>query len=292
MSFHHRPYYGSGGGGGFGAAFGGRLAGATAVKWIMGINGVVFLLDAVLKHSARGSFLSPWSLGHFSVERAIYGLQFWRFVTYQFLHHGFMHILFNMIGLYFFGPMMEQWWGSKRFVWFYIICGLGGAIVYTAMTILVPDVVLVGRQSSLVGASGCLFGILVGCAVLYPHQRVMLMIPPIPMSMRTMALGFIGLAMLSLIAGSPNAGGEAAHLGGAAVGFLLVMKPGLLSFADRPWLEGWQRAKAERDLKRRRQEQEQVDQILDKVRDKGLASLTDREKKILQRATDQKRRAG
>lgn len=306
MPWHERQYYrdpSDGGGGGLFA----RLSGHSVVAWLLGINAAVFVLDLILGGGRRTQFeLSTW--GQFTVEDAIYHFQVWRWLTYQFLHGGFFHLLFNMIALFFFGPLMEQWWGSRRFLAFYLICGVSGAAIYSLIVLLMPGLIfdvtaLQARAPAavpVVGASGAIFGILIGAAVLFPHQRVMLLFPPIPMSLRTLALIILGIAVLSLLTGTPNAGGEAAHLGGAALGWLLVRRPHWLDWADRLGLE---RASPERlrqkhqqgRVQRRRQkeaeEAAEVDRILDKVKNQGLHSLTKREKKILNRATERQRQA-
>jgi len=260
----------------------------SMVQYLLAINAVVFLLGMILGGSSRGAWISPHQWGDFSIGDGIFRLQIWRWVTYQFLHRDFFHLLFNMMGLYFFGPLMERWWGSRRFLAFYLICGLGAASLYTVLA-FVPGLLDVSAHTGLIGASGCIFGILVGCAVLYPDQQVMLMIPPIPMKMKTITMLFLGIAMFSLIAGSTNAGGEAAHLGGAAIGWWLIKRPSLLSSIDRMSLtqvrEGFAQTRRQSILK----EDVEVDRILGKVRAKGLASLNSREKKILQRATDRHR---
>lgn len=287
MSWQDRPYYRQGPSNPFMS----RLSGSSMVAWLLGINAGIFLLNNVLLGSSRGDGFSPARWGYFSVEKGIFGLQIWRWITYQFLHAGFGHVLFNMIGLYFFGPLMERWWGSRRFLAFYLLCGVGGAALFSLFT-FVPDVIGVTSRSRMVGASGALFGILVGCAVLYPHQQVMLLIPPIPMKMRTMAMVFLGLALLSLMAGAQNAGGEAAHLGGALLGWILIRNPGWLDFANTEISEKIQHRRATHQRDNRAKEEAEIDRILDKVRDKGLASLTNKEKKTLQRATDRQRGVG
>jgi len=149
------------------------------------------------------------------------------------------------------------------------------------------------RYVGLVGASGAIYGILVGCAVLFPNQRVQLLFPPIPMSMRTMALVFLSLAVLSVLAGTPNAGGELAHLGGAAFGFILVKNPRLLNWADRMSTQaiqdGYTKGRYERRIKKEQAGREEVDRILAKVSEHGLHSLTKRETKILKQDTDRLR---
>ncbi|MEQ9453623.1 MAG: rhomboid family intramembrane serine protease [Phycisphaeraceae bacterium] len=294
MSFENRDYYRDRSGGGFG---GGRFGGASVVKWLIIINAVIFLWDGIMMGSRRGSSFALLPYGYFSVDEGIYGLQVWRFFTYQFLHADFFHILFNMIGLFFFGPLLERTIGSRRFLAFYLLCGVSGAVVASLLG-AIPGLIMMPSSAILIGASGSLFGILAACAVLFPNLRVMLLIPPVPMTMRTMALVFMGIAALSVLAGSRNDGGEAAHLGGALLGFLLIRNIGLLNFAegsrfslDSP-REAFNRKLAQLKADQEAKEQAEVDRILDKVRDQGLQSLSSRERKMLQKATDKKRKAG
>lgn len=282
MGWEDRHYNQEGGASSFGRGLGGK----PMVTYLLVINCAIFLVDAMLGGGTRVGatrYLSVW--GNFNVDQAVEGFQAWRLVTYQFLHADFFHLLFNMIGLYFFGPMMERWWGSKRFLAFYLLCGVCGALPMVALGY--ADVIPI--QAGLVGASGALYGILIGAATLFPNQRVQLMIPPIPMSLRTMALVFLGLSFFSALIGN-NDGGNAAHLAGAALGFLLVKSPGLLNWADRfsaqAIQDGYTKGRYEKKLKKEQASREEVDRILAKVSDKGLQSLSSREKKILQQDTD------
>lgn len=275
-------------------AFGSRLTGSSVVTWLLVANVVVFMLDNILSGSTRGSSFSPSEHGHFSVEKGIYQFQIWRFITYQFLHANFMHVLFNMIALYFFGPMVEKWWGSVRFLAYYLICGIGSVIIFTALA-YIPGLLNVSASSGLVGASGCIFGLLVCAAMVAPNQRVMMLFPPIPMKMRTLVLVFLGIAVFSVLVGSGNAGGEAAHLGGAVMGFILMKQPILLGFtkvfdsASRQKRKGNREQQAlEREAMKRQKHNLEVDRILAKVKEKGLQSLTEKEKKTLQHETDRK----
>ncbi len=305
MAWQDRDYNQDGFGGSRGG-FGGRLGSASVVTWLLGINCVIFLLDGVLSSGMRSQAVSPSYWGNFNVEQGVYGLQLWRFVTYQFLHDGLFHIFGNMLVLFFFGPMLEKWWGSRRFLAFYLLCGICATVFLIPITINVPGLIfnlaylqghgILPTQVTIVGASGSTFGILVGAAVLFPRERVMLIFPPIPMAMRTLALIFLGLAALSVIVGARNAGGEAAHLGGALLGFVLVKNPRWLNWADRfsasAIQDGVNKGRFERKRKREVADQAEVDRILDKVRDKGLGSLTRKEKKTLNDATERQKRAG
>ena len=281
-----------------GGGVGGRFSGAPVSLWLIIINVVIFVIDGIFLGSSRADVIAPRRWMHYSIELGIQNAQVWRFFSYQFVHADFFHVLFNMIGLFFFGPMIERWWGSRRYTAFYLLCGMCGAVLFTLFA-FVPGLINVSTAKPIVGASGSIFGVLVACAVLYPHQRVMLMFPPIPMTMRTMALIFLGISALSLIAGSTNAGGDAAHLGGAALGFLFVKQPRLLNFADRLGgmsvqsitLKRLQR-KAQKQRQRTAGETAEVDRILDKVRENGMHSLSAVETRKLKRATDRKREAG
>lgn len=283
MGFQDRHYNQDGG------APMGRLTGGSMVMYLLIINCVVFVVDMMLGGGSRVGatrYLAVW--GNFNIDQGVEGLQLWRLVTYQFLHFDFWHLLFNMIGLYFFGPMMEQWWGSKRFLAFYLLCGVCGALPM----ILLVYAQVIHPQSALMGASGALYGILIGAATLFPHQRVQLLFPPIPMTLRTMALVFLGISFFSALIGN-NDGGNAAHLAGAGLGFFLVKRPALLNWADRlspqAIQDGYTKGRYEKKVKQQQATRQEVDRILAKVSDKGIQSLTGREKKILQQDTDRLR---
>jgi len=203
----------------------------------------------------------------------------------------------NMISIYFFGPIMEGWFGSRRFLAFYLLCGMSGAVIF-AIASAVPGL-LAGRDYQLVGASGAAFGVLIAAAMVAPRQRAMLIFPPIPMSLRALALFLLAFSILSLMAGGKDAGSEATHLGGAALGAVLVKWPFLLGWADpsaTAWGSNlrrrWRRRRAQRLQRREQSLTAEVDRILEKVAQHGLHSLTGREKRALRRATQHQRRAG
>ncbi len=266
--------------------------------WLMGINIGVFVIAALMSGSLRGDALGPTHWGYFSVDKAIYSGQIWRFLTYQFLHAGFLHLLFNMIGLYFFGPLMESWLGSRRFLAFYLLCGSSGFLIATLLG-LIPGLHILPAAVPVVGASGSIYGILAGCATLFPHQRVMLIFPPVELSMKTMALIFLGLAAFAVIVGSTNQGGQAVHLGGALGGYLLARRPSALNWADRVPVGGVKKLRRAVETKRReraddleRRHEAEVDRILVKISREGMGHLTAAEKRTLKRDTNQKRGGG
>lgn len=173
--------------------------------------------------------LESW--GHFSKTMALHHGQVWRFVTFQFLHGGLMHLAGNMLGIYFFGQMIEQYLGRRRFLAFYLLCGATGPIAYMLLQQL--GVLIRDPYTPLIGASAGVFGILIAAAQIAPRQTVLLLFPPIPLQLKTMAYILLGLAAFTVFTRGPNAGGEAAHLGGAALGFYLIRNPRLLDWAER-----------------------------------------------------------
>jgi len=215
----------------------GRLPAWSVATWLIVINVAVFVLDQV-----TGRQLTLF--GYFSAATAIWGLQVWRFVTFQFLHANIQHIFFNMLSLYFFGPMVESYLGRRRFLAFYLLCGAAGAGMYLVLWQLgflgggphAPEAEsyahLVGAYTPLVGASAGIFGVLIAGAAVAPDARVMLLFPPIPMRLKVLAWILLGLAAFTILTSGRNAGGEAAHLGGAALGALLIRRPQILNFAE------------------------------------------------------------
>lgn len=219
----------------------GRLPAWSVTTWLIVINVAVYVLNAMIEGPGRlgplvGRIGVLYEWGHFSAETAIQGLQLWRFITFQFLHADLGHLFFNMLSLYFFGGMIESFLGKGRFIAFYLLCGMAGAGLYL---ILWKLRVLIGYSwTPMVGASAGIFGILIGAARIAPHARVMLMFPPIPMSLRTLAWVLIGIALVTIATRGNNAGGEAAHVGGAALGYLLIENPWLLNIFNRLSLRG------------------------------------------------------
>ena len=112
--------------------------------------------------------------------------QLWRFITFQFIHAGAVHLFFNMLGLYMLGTILERSWGTKRFLRFYLGCGVVAGLCHVAMAFILN---LGGIQTRipLVGASGGVFGIVVACAVLYPQIRLILILFPVPDTLRSAA---------------------------------------------------------------------------------------------------------
>ena len=242
------------------------------VKWLLIVNTGIYLV-AVLIPPLQPYIYEWFQLDARSVGRA---LQIWRLITYQFLHdpHFIWHIFFNMLGLFFLGPTLERHWGSKRFLPFYLGCGVVGALFYLLLV-----AVKVLPAGEMVGASGAILGMLAACAILFPHFVVFIFIFPVPI--RLAAIGLTFVYFLVVVTKGGNAGGDAAHLGGMAAGAAYVFSQSLRDkFKLKLWTGRWEkRLTSQRDL------QAEVDRILQKVHDSGLQSLTRKEKNTLKEAT-------
>lgn len=310
MGIYDRDYQASPNrGGGFGGGTGMRASGLggfsawSVTTWIIVVNCVIHVL-ALTVFSQPG----PWSLlhqhGHFSTFEGFQRLQVWRLVTFQFLHapDNLFHLLFNMFGMWVFGPMVEQALGRKKYLAFYLMCGIAGGLLYLLLNLCgllgldLPGALDVSNVTPLVGASAGVFGVIVACAHIAPDARVQLLFPPIPLKMTWMAYGYVALALFNLLTGGSNAGGDAAHIGGAIAGFFFIRNSHLLIdffdvFGDsRPKKGGVSRGRTSKPpLKPRAPSTDEVDRILDKVNLKGIQSLTKKEKKILEKASRDRR---
>lgn len=239
------------------------------VKWLLIINFAVFFAQTL----GADKVLVKWfSLYPVSLSAA---MQLWRLITYQFLHGGMPHIFFNMLGLFFLGPTLERYWSSKRFLIFYLSCGAAGGLFYLFLVVtgLLPAL-------PMAGASGAILGMLAACAILFPHFVVFIFVFPVPI--RIAAIAFTAFYLITLITKGANAGGDAAHLAGMAAGAIYVFSQSWRAKLKLKIQSGRLQKKiaAERNL------QAELDRILQKVHDSGIHSLTSKEKKILEQATE------
>jgi membrane associated rhomboid family serine protease len=237
------------------------------------------------------------SLGHFSTAKAfVPGFQVWRFITFQFLHYNWIHLLFNMLGLWFVGGLVEQHLGSKRYAAFYLTCGIFGALFYLLMNFVgylvgtvagygpihIPGLLFNDVYTPLIGASAGVFGVLIAAARLEPMATVWVYFL-IPIRLRTAVTILVLITLFNLFSGAHNAGGEAAHVGGILAGFYFIKRPYLLrDFFDilgNSRLPG--RSPPPRPGPRRGGIEEEVERILHKSETQGIYSLTEEEQRVL-----------
>lgn len=261
-------------------------------SWLIIANSAVFVIQAFLpKYLTPFGAMDVLSLyGHFSTRMGFMHYEVWRLVTFQFLHANLTHLFFNMFGLWVFGGMVESYLGFKRYAAFYLVCGVFGGLAYLLLNLLgllglgLPGVLIHDPSTPLIGASAGVFGVIVACAYIAPHAVVQLLFPPIPLKMRTLAYGYVAIAALNLIFGGRNAGGDAAHLGGAVAGFFFIRNAHLL----RDFFDVFKDSRRA-GPPRRTDTDAEVDRILRKVHSQGLPSLTEREKTVLRRASSRGR---
>ena len=203
----------------------------------------------------------------------------WQIFTYMFLHSpDIFHILFNMYALWMFGTALEARWGTREFVKYYMVTGIGAGIISTIMYIRVPTVII--------GASGAVYGLLLAFGMMFPTQIVYLFFA-FPVQARYLVLIF---GVLEFIFGIRGGGGVAhfAHLGGIAVGYVYLKHGWKAEIYWKNFKKNQQRKKfrvvgkddfTDRDLK------EEVDRILDKMNKYGKESLNDLEWKTLKKAS-------
>ena len=285
MSWRDRPYSSTdndawtqpgGGGGGWRSWLGGMPSPGKAVKWVVIANVAVFIICQI-----TGGARSPLYTSLYMRTDLVLDGQVWRLFTFTYLHDqgGLMHVFFNMLGLYFLGVPLERHWGAKPFFVFYTLGGFVAVLLYVGMTTigpLAPDV-------PLVGASGGVLAVLGACAVLFPQFRIILYFFPVPI--RTAALIFALLYGFNLWSRGANAGGDACHLAGLAFGIVWGYRGHIVT----RWWQGRtdHRRQGSWEAQRRTMQdlEDEVDQILDKVRREGINSLTRREKELLETAT-------
>jgi len=244
---------------------------------------------------------------HFSTRLGFLGFEWWRFVGFQFLHANLPHLLFNMIGLYLFGGIVEQYLGRKRYLAFYLLCGIFGAILYLilnffgwlvtvewGMTMRIPGLLTGETWNPLVGASAGIFGVIMAGAYLAPQAQVLLFFI-IPMTLRTLAYVLVIIAFVTVLTNGNNAGGEAGHLGGAIAGWYFIRHShhlhGFFDFLGRadPTSHHYRNSKkSRRTFSRAATDQADLDRILAKISDNGLQSLTESEKRRLRQASEQR----
>ena len=278
----------------------------------------------------------------------IFGLHFflasdfriWQFFTYMFMHGGFTHILMNMFMLWMFGMVVENVWGPRKFLFYYIVCGVGAGLcqelaqygtylveglanfdsVRVGTTVLPMDVYL--NMMNTVGASGAIYGVLLAFGMLFPEERMFIIPIPVPIKAKWIIMGSIVVELFSAIGTSNDGVAHLAHLGGMLFGFILIrywkkhpysgygdfgMNRGH-QFFDRmknSWEQrggrdtrnatngnsgAWTNTSQSSDANNKsdwdynahkKQQQEEVDCILDKIRKSGYDSLTKDEKQKL-----------
>lgn len=218
-----------------------------AVKNLLIINVIVFFGTQALPEGIKsmGNMYFPLSEN----------FQPYQILTNMFMHADFQHLLFNMMTLFFLGPVVEQALGTKRFLQLYFLSGLGAVVLHMGIKWFEYQGIIAGLgpseisavaneglsilnsgrnyrgelgelnyilNGSILGASGAVYGVLIAFATLFPNMKLMLLFPPIPIKAKYLAAGLIALGLFSGVTGFQQGVAHWGHLGGAIVGFIMI----------------------------------------------------------------------
>ncbi|MDX1626190.1 MAG: rhomboid family intramembrane serine protease [Wenzhouxiangellaceae bacterium] len=189
---------------------------------ILGITVVAWFLQMGNPLEAT-RLLALWPIGtpdrirFYDVGVVETGFGLWQLVTYGFLHGGIGHLFFNMFALYMFGLPIEQAWGTRRFVVYYFTCLVGAGLVQLATA------AITGGVYPTIGASGAIFGLLLAFGMMYPNQRILLLIPPVPIRAKYFVVLYGLLTLFFGVTGTMAGVAHFAHLGGMLFGLAMIL---------------------------------------------------------------------
>ena len=195
----------------------------TVTKNLVAINILMFIATLVKENFMVANFAMFYPASPFFKP--------WQILTHMFMHGGFWHIFFNMYSLLMFGSILERSLGTKKYLIFYFVTGLGAAALHTGVEwlqarVFIANGIAQAYQQLLVtptlGASGAIYGVLIGFAMLYPQARLTLIFPPIPMTAKWLVIIFAAIELFSGINGIQDGVAHFAHLGGMLFGWLLI----------------------------------------------------------------------
>ena len=312
----------------------------TVTKNLLILNLLAFFATSVLQ--LRGIDLSSYGGLHFFMAS---NFHWYQLVTYLFLHANFMHILSNMFGLWMFGCVIENVWGPKKFLFYYIVCGIGAGLCQELvqyvqyisdanLAAMSLDAIIPVRTEGgviqitvgdylntwrTIGASGAVYAIILAFGMSFPNERLFIIPFPFPIKAKWFVLGYVAIELFAALGSSGDGVAHTAHLGGMLFGFLLIRywnrhpNSGMNRSRGQQFFDSLKRnfeqrqqshqapnnpnmhaergGRQETDQEynaRKRQNQEEIDAILDKIRKSGYDSLTKEEKKKLFDASNQR----
>lgn len=210
----------------------------VVTKNILIINVIVFIATIVLEQS--GVSLNAIGGLHFFLAQDFH---VWQLVTYQFLHGGFTHILFNMFAVWMFGAVIERVWGPRKYLFYYLSCGVGAGLMQEVVqlfsfyfiiqsqdpTVTMSQVFEIGRQMSAqlngwttIGASGAVYAVLLAFGMIFPNERIFIFPLPIPIKAKWFVTFYVVLELFSALNTPGDGVAHTAHLGGMLFGFLMI----------------------------------------------------------------------
>jgi membrane associated rhomboid family serine protease len=192
------------------------------VRLLLFANVAVYFLQEFARDRLYREF-ALWPLGsHYFPGLGRVAFEPWQLLTSGFLHGSFAHIALNMYGLFMFGSMVERAMGARRFALLYFASVLTGSLVQ----LLVVTMALDQGVAPTIGASGGVFGVMLAFAALFPHSRVMLVFPPIPMKAWVLVAGFAAIELMAGVFGTNQGVAHFAHLGGMLGAIIVLLATG------------------------------------------------------------------
>ena len=201
-----------------------------AVKSIIIINVLVMIMTSLNENFMYEKFALFYPTSPF--------FHWWQPLTHMFMHGGFWHLFFNMYTLFIFGSVLENVWGTKKFLIFYFVTGLGAALIHTGVewiqmqswmgaaaegsTSAMTSIHML-KMTPTVGASGAIYGLLMGYAMLYPDSIMTLIFPPVSLKAKWFVLIFAAIELLTGVTGTGGGIAHFAHLGGLIFGLILML---------------------------------------------------------------------
>ena len=304
----------------------------TITKNLLIINVICYLAYIVL--GGKGIDLNDIFGLHYAQAQ---DFRFYQLVTYMFMHASFEHVFFNMFALWMFGGVIERTFGEKRYLLYYLVCGLGAALCQEVSQFFQVYFMIADNGATLsdmmnlspldrqalnalttVGASGCIYGILLSFGMTYPEERMFIFPLPVPVKAKWFVTGYAVIEVALALMQRGDGVAHIAHLGGMLFGYILIKmwrktKPGFNGWDGyevkdssktilgriRQWLHLDKKNQTDEDLKygkqnthadqkqdwqynaEKKRREEEIDKILDKIRKSGYASLSEEEKKKL-----------
>jgi len=216
-----------------------------AIKTICLVCVAVFTvqeLSVLLFRSAGGIFWPRWfGLVPYAVTHGYV----WQLFTYIFLHGGFLHLFFNLLYLAMFGADLERAWGSRRFYIYFFVCGVGAGLINVIVKTILDPHGLGTALAPTIGASGAIYGVLLGVAVIMPHRQVWVFPLPVTVSMRIFVIVMGAIEFFGTIGASGDNVSHICHLGGMLVGYLYLRRGSFL-YNFRNYFSDWQRRRLKR----------------------------------------------
>ena len=268
-----------------------KFKSASIIQQLIYVNIAVFIITLILSsfsglYGNKTNFIYEWFSLSSSFEEML--IKPWSLVSYGFLHHGFLHILFNCLVLHFFGRLFLEYFSEKQALNFYILGTLFGGIAYLLSYSYFP--LFEGKVHTMVGASAGITAIVIGIATYIPNYQLQLRFIGY-VKVWQLAGVFIVFDLISLAGG--NGGGHIAHLGGALFGYIYVSKASnkqinfsswfyeLFSKRKNPLQTVYKSTKRKNTNKSTDNKQAKIDSILDKISKTGYETLTKEEKEFL-----------